>query len=166
MTAENIARFWADVRSTLLSRPVGGGAITLELPEEPPEAWAFGATPEHADGLLALVLEGTKTGTASSLADCDAEGESIPAIGDLSIILDGAEAPRAVLEVTAIDVLSFEDVTEEHAHAEGEHDRTLASWRSIHESFWREHSAQGFAPDMLVACERFRVIFPVTDARR
>lgn len=31
-----------------------------------PEAWAFGATADHADELLELVLAGIKTGTASA----------------------------------------------------------------------------------------------------
>ncbi|WP_341873804.1 hypothetical protein [Leucobacter coleopterorum] len=30
------------------------------LPEQVPPAWAFGATPAHADSLLALVVEGAK----------------------------------------------------------------------------------------------------------
>lgn len=128
------------------------------LPVERPEAWAFGATPEHADGLLAPVLEGTKSGTASSLRDYEGDEEPVPAVGDLSIILDGSGMPRAVLEVASIDIVPFDEVTEEHAYAEGEDDRTLASWRSIHERFWREHSDQGFAPGMPVVCERFRVL--------
>lgn len=128
------------------------------LPAELPEAWAFGATPEHADELLALVLEGTKTGTASSLWDYEGDGEPVPAVGDLSIVLDGSGMPRAVLEVTAIEVVPFDQVTAEHARAEGEDDRTLASWRRIHERFWREHSDTGFAPDMPVVCERFQVL--------
>ncbi|MDN5685310.1 MAG: ASCH domain-containing protein [Brachybacterium sp.] len=149
MTSTDIAltRFWADAR-----------ALHPSLPAELPEAWAFGATPEHADGLLTLVLEGTKTATASSLGDYEDDAEPLPSVGDLSIILDGAEVPRAVLEVTAIDIVPFDEVTAEHARAEGEDDRSLASWRRIHETFWREYSARGFATDMPVVCERFRVL--------
>ncbi|GAA1485655.1 hypothetical protein GCM10009625_24590 [Brachybacterium fresconis] len=146
-----LERFWAEARSAHTS-----------LPRELPEAWAFGATPEHADDLLALVLAGTKTGTASALADYGADGEDaepLPAVGDLSIVLDGADVPRAVLEVTAIDIAAFDEVTAEHARAEGEDDRTLASWRRIHEDFWTAHAARGFAPDMPVVCERFRVLY-------
>lgn len=142
-----LAEFWALARAELAALPV-----------EPPEAWAFGATPEHADGLLALVLEGTKTGTASSAWDYAEEDAPLPTVGDLSIILDGAARPRTVLETTSVEVVPFDQVTEEHARAEGEDDRTLASWRSIHERYWRDHSARGFAPDMPVVCERFRVL--------
>lgn len=142
-----LQQFWAEARTT---HP--------ELPERRPEAWAFGATPEHADGLLGLVLDGVKTGTASSLQDYEADGDPLPAVGELSIILDGAGAPRAVLETTEVTTVPFDQVTAEHARSEGEGDRTLATWRQIHERFWTEHSPGGFAPHMPVVCERFRLL--------
>lgn len=130
-----------------------------DLPVAMPEAWAFGATPEHADDLLALVLSGAKTGTASALWDIEANDESVPEVGELSIILDGRDRPRALIETTAIDIVPFAEVTAEHAHAEGEGDRTLAAWRDIHEHFWQEHGQRGFAPEMPVVCEHFRLLF-------
>lgn len=132
------------------------------LPEARPEAWAFGATPDHADGLLALVLAGIKTGTATSLRDLETTGEPVPEEGEASIILDGAGVPRAVIETTGIRIVPFDEVGSEHAYAEGEGDRTLSQWREIHEQYWRRHSEdpRGFAPDMPVVCERFRLVFP------
>lgn len=131
------------------------------LPEALPEAWAFGATPAHADGLLALVLDGIKTGTASSLWDYDATGDPLPREGEFSIILDGAGLPRAVIETTSIRVVPFGEVDAAHAAAEGEGDLTLAHWRAVHERYWREHSEndRGFEPDMPVVCERFRLVY-------
>src|SRR5690606_20709206 len=104
---------------------------------EAPEAWAFGATPEHADGLLALVMSGVKTGTASSVWDYEASGDPMPEVGELSVILDGSGTPRAVIRTTSLQTVPFDEVSEEHAHAEGEGDRTLRAWRDIHEHFWR-----------------------------
>ncbi|HEY4613876.1 MAG TPA: ASCH domain-containing protein [Citricoccus sp.] len=137
------------------------------LPVEVPEAWAFGATPEHADGLLELVLDGTKTATSSALWDHEATGEPVPRPGDLSIILDGAGRPRAVLETTAVEILPFGEVSEEHARAEGEGERTLAAWRAIHERYWRRHAQnpRGFDPAMPVVCERFRLLHADTPNR-
>lgn len=133
-----------------------------ELPEDAPEAWAFGATPEHADELLELVLAGTKTATASSLWDHEHTGEALPHAGLWNIILDGRGTPRAVIETTAVVVVPFDEVSEAHAFAEGEGDRSLAYWRTVHEHFWREYSEspRGFAPDMPVVCEAFRVVIP------
>ncbi|MDR6868875.1 uncharacterized protein YhfF [Microbacterium resistens] len=132
-------------------------AAVPTLPADLPEVWAFGATRAQADDLLALVLDGTKTGTASSLWDLEAAGERLPEPGDPSIVLDGEGLPRAVIITTAVRVTPFGAVDEEHARAEGEGDLTLRAWREIHERFWRTHaeSERGFAPDMPVVCERF-----------
>ncbi|MFW2512503.1 ASCH domain-containing protein [Demequina sp. SO4-13] len=146
-----LAAFWNDCRE-----------LMPHLPEALPEAWAFGATPAHADSLLALVLDGAKTGTASSLWDYEPSGEPLPQEGELSIILDGAGIPRALIETTKIRIVPFDQVDADHARAEGEGDRTLAYWRAVHERYWREHSEnpRGFEPDMPVVCERFRLLAP------
>lgn len=143
---------WADVRAEVAG-----------LPEQVPDAWAFGATSEQADELLGLVLAGTKTGTASSLWAYEAEGEPLPTAGDLSILLDGRGEPRAVIRSTGVHVVPFRGVDAEHAHAEGEGDRSLAYWRVVHEQFWRQHSpgGRGFDDQMPVVCERFTLVHPV-----
>ncbi|WP_102193927.1 ASCH domain-containing protein [Microbacterium aurantiacum] len=148
-SAEAVASFWAQARSQV-----------PELPIDAPEAWAFGSTVAHADGLLELVLSGIKTGTASAVWDYEAAGDPMPTAGDLSIILDGAAVPRAVIRTTLARVVPFDEVDEAHAHAEGEGDRTLQAWREIHERYWRQHSENphGFAPDMPVLCERFELV--------
>ncbi|MGO2140864.1 MAG: ASCH domain-containing protein [Leucobacter sp.] len=145
-----VAEFWKRCRAN-----VSGLPIAL------PEAWAFGATVEHADSLLRLVLDGTKTGTASSAWDYEATGDPLPKVGELSIILDGAQRPRALIETTRVETVPFDEVSEAHARAEGEGDRTLASWRVIHERYWRSHSEgpKGFEPQMPVLCERFRLVY-------
>ncbi|MFF2272725.1 ASCH domain-containing protein [Agromyces sp. NPDC058136] len=150
-TPEALPAYWRDVSTRIPA-----------LPAEIPEAWAFGATPEHADDLLELVLSGVKTGTASSVWDYEAAEERMPEAGDLSVILDGAAAPRAVIRTTSVRIVPFDEVDEEHARSEGEGDRTLRAWRDIHERYWREHSEnpRGFAPDMPVLCERFELVDP------
>jgi len=145
-----LAQFWQNAR-----------AHATHLPDAVPEAWAFGATPAHADGLLDLVLSGIKVGTASSGWDYESSGDPLPRASELSIILDGRGTPRAVIETTDVRTVPFDEVSEAHALAEGEGDRTLSHWREVHERFWREHSEspRGFAPDMPVVCERFRLVY-------
>lgn len=145
-----IDAFWQSCRSAVPG-----------LPQEPPEAWAFGATPAHADELLGLVLAGTKTATASSLWDYEHTGEALPEPGLLNIILDGRGAPRAVLRTVSVEIVPFHEVSDEHAYAEGEDDRSLASWKEVHERFWRAYSEspQGFKPDMPVLCEQFELLY-------
>jgi uncharacterized protein YhfF len=75
-------------------------------------------------------------------------------------VLDGAGHPRALIETTEVVVVPFDEVDEEHAFLEGEGDRTLAHWRDVHEGFFTEHAARGgFATDMPVVLERFRVLY-------
>lgn len=150
MSTAKLEQFWSEAR-----------AAVPTLPTELPEAWAFGASTEHADELLALVIEGTKTGTASALWDIEAEEESVPEVDELSIILDGRGHPWAAIITTAVTIVPFNEVSAEHAHSEGEGDRTLEDWREIHERFWRRHGQgpRGFAEDMPIVCERFRIVF-------
>ena len=145
-----LSQFWEGVRQAL-----------PHLQEPLPAAWAFGATAKHANELLALVLSGTKTGTASLLAEYVGD-EQVPAVGELSIILDGQNVPRAVLETTDITVVPFQDVTADHAWSEGEGDRSLESWREIHKRFWEEDSDAEFSETSPVVCERFRIIYPLS----
>ena len=125
-----------------------------------PPAWGFGATPEEADELLDLVLEGTKTATASALWDYEAEGEDLPSVGTLGIVVDGHGAPRALVVTTAVRTVPFDEVDEAHAHAEGEGDRSLEYWRRVHEEFFTEHAShdKGFATDMPVVLEEIAVL--------
>lgn len=137
------------------------------LPAAVPEAWAFGATQAHADDLLALVLDGTKTATASSLWDYEYAQDPVPEPGLLNIILDGLGMPRALLETVSVEIVPFGEVRASHAFAEGEGDRTLSDWRETHERYWREHSEnpRGFEPDMPVVCERFRLLHATARSR-
>ena len=161
MDESAVRSFWdlARFHAKLNSAPSYFGPTTLEV--VPPPAWSFGATPEQADELLALVLEGTKTATASALWDYEADAEQLPEPGTLSIILDGRDHPRALIETTEVEVVPFAEVDSEHAYLEGEGDRSLDFWRGVHERFFTDHAShdRGFAPDMPVVLERFRVVY-------
>lgn len=152
-----VERFWQQARS---ERP--------EIPGDVPDTWAFGATREQADELMNLVLTGAKNGTTASLWDHEHDGDPIAKPGDLSIVLDGGGTPRLLIRTTYVEVVPFHEVSAEHAAAEGEGDRSLASWRQVHRRFWEQHSTdpRGFAPDMPVVCERFEVLWAPPDDRR
>ncbi|KGN38297.1 ASCH domain-containing protein [Knoellia subterranea] len=156
-----VHEFWDTARhyAKLNAVPTYFGPTPLD--SVPPPAWGFGATPEHNDELLALVLEGTKTATASAVWDYEAEDETLPEPGTLSIILDGEGRPRALIETTEVDLVPFDEVSEEHAFLEGEGDRSLEHWREVHERFFTEHATHdhGFIRDMPVVCERFKVLY-------
>lgn len=161
MTQEEIDDFWTDAKIVAGIKPTG--FYTGVTPQEAlqPPAWSFGATPAQADELVRLVLDGTKTATASALWDYEAEDEPLPSSGTLSIVLDGHGHPRALIRTVDVRVVPFDEVDEAHAHAEGEGARTLAQWSTDHESFFTQHAShdRGFSPTMPVVLERFEVLY-------
>lgn len=127
------------------------------------DAFYFDLTEEWANKLADLVLAGKKRATCSSVLAYDAaKGERIPQAGDLSVVTDFAGEPRCVIETTAVTILPFSEVTWELCSREGE-DMTLASWRAAHTRFFTEEGklcGYTFTPDMPVAFEDFRVVYP------
>ncbi|NIY46067.1 ASCH domain-containing protein [Cedecea colo] len=115
------------------------------------ERWAFGDTERQADELVKLVLDGVKTATCSNL---DAEG--IPQPGDVFVVVDGKNEPVCAIELTTVEMSTFDRVDEAHARAEGEGDRTLAYWRNEHKRFFEAYDL--FSSDMTLVLMHFRVI--------
>lgn len=156
-----VATFWETARrgARLSNLPGYFGPGALESVQPP--SCSFGATPEQADQLLALVLDGTKTATASALWDYEADEEPLPEVGTLGIVTDGEGRPRALIATTEVSVAPFGEVDAEHARLEGEGDRSLAHWREVHERFFTDHAAhdRGFSSDMPVVLERFEVVY-------
>ena len=156
-----IDSFWQVARMRAKLSPTGYYTGERVLGSLRPPAWAFGATPEEADELLALVLSGTKTATAGALWDYEAEGQELPTPGDLGIVTDGRGVPRALIVTTRVEIVPFDDVSAEHAYFEGEGDRSLGAWREVHERFFTEHAVhgRGFSPEMPVVLQRFDVLY-------
>jgi uncharacterized protein YhfF len=72
------------------------------------------------------------------------------------VMLDGAGIPRAILETEELIQKRFDEVDATFAFDEGEGDRTLAYWRASHQRYFERRVI--FSPDMLLFCERFRLI--------
>jgi len=130
----------------------------MSVPAEYRDAirFSFGDSPALADELLGLVLAGKKTATCGAFSQFGPGGEPMPQVGRRDIVLDGAGRPAAVIETTEVGVKRFDEVDEQFARDEGEGDGTLAYWRSAHEPYFARIG--GFAPDMEVVCERFRLV--------
>jgi uncharacterized protein YhfF len=118
--------------------------------------FSFGDSPALADELLGLVLAGRKTATCGALNQFGEGGEPMPQVGRRDIVLDGKGRPAAVIETTEVTVMRFDEVDESFARDEGEGDLSLAYWRDAHETYFARNG--GFAPDMEVVCERFKLI--------
>jgi uncharacterized protein YhfF len=115
------------------------------------ERFSFGDSPELATELAVLVLAGKKRATCWAASD-----DLLTAVGKRMVMLDGAGAARAVIETIELFQKRFCDVDEAFAFDEGEGDRTLSYWRSAHQLYFQRQGV--FAQDMLLYCERFRLV--------
>ena len=165
MNQEEIDQFWAEAKVRGGVNPIRGVTGPSVAESVPPPAWAFGADQETANLLLGLVLDGAKTATASLLAEYEADGVEIPAVGQLSIVLDGAGHPRALIRVTHVTTVPFNEVGEDHAVREGE--ESLEDWRDVHREFFGSRLPEGeeLGEDAPIVLEQFEVLVP-PEARR
>jgi uncharacterized protein YhfF len=115
------------------------------------ETFSFGDNPELADELADLVLAGKKSATCWAAAQ-----GLLTEVGKRMVMLDGSGRARAVIETVELTQRRFAEVDAPFAFDEGEGDQTLAYWRKAHERYFSRLGQ--FTPDMLLWCERFRVI--------
>lgn len=120
------------------------------------ETFSFGDSPGMADRLLGFVLTGSKRATCWSIAD----GQQTH-VGKRMVVLDGAGAPRAVIETVELEQCRFCDVDLRFALDEGEGDETLEDWRAGHRAYFERNG--GFDPEMLLWCERFHLVEVLKD---
>jgi uncharacterized protein YhfF len=151
---EIVEAYWQDFLST--------------LPEDSPyhsksyiaEGWGVG--PKMADELGALIVDGTKTATCSALWEWEAEGESPPETGTVTVVLDGRGVPIGIVETTEVSIRKYNEVDADFAREEGEGDLSLRYWQEAHKNFFShilKEIGKEFSEDMPLVCERFRLIY-------
>lgn len=128
------------------------------------EACQFGDSPELVDELAQLVLAGRKRATAGAVWAYESSGLGLPRPGLLSIVTDSQDRALCIIETTRVDLVPFDQVSAEFAATEGEGDGSLAFWRRAHREYFSrecERAGRVFSEDLLIACERFRVVWPL-----
>ena len=154
MNKESIEAYW---REFLASLPADS-----PYRDKPYDPDGFGDSLELADELGALVLSGIKTGTCSSVWEWEAEGESLPEVGSIWIVLDGSGNPICITETYEVTIRKYNEVDADFALAEGEGDLSLAYWREAHRNFFTRvlpEIGKEFSEEMPLVCERFRLIY-------
>ncbi len=154
MSKENIKAYWETFLSTLPpASPYRDKTYVSE---------GWGDSPEMADELGALIVQGKKTATCSALWEWEAEGESPPETGAITIVLDGGDEPIGIVESTEVAIRKYNEVQADFAREEGEGDLSLEYWRQAHRKFFSRallEICKDFSEDMPLVCERFRLIY-------
>lgn len=115
----------------------------------------FGDSDELCNELLRLIRVGRKTATCEALRAFESGAEDMPAVGRRDVALNWDGSPALLLETLEVTHARFCDVEKDFALAEGEND-DLAGWRRDHQAYFQRSG--GFDEEMIVVCERFRVI--------
>jgi uncharacterized protein YhfF len=79
----------------------------------------------------------------------------MPEVGRTDIALNWDGTPALAIETTSVSLTRFCDVEEKFALAEGE-DETLEGWQNGHRRFFDRNG--GFDPQMMLVCERFKLV--------
>ena len=155
MNNEAVESYWQEFLATLpLDSPYRSKTFLAE-------GWGDG--PEMADELGALIAAGTKTATCSALWEWEAEGESPPETGTITIVVNGRGEPLCIVETTEISICKYNQVDADFAREEGEGDLSLQYWRGTHRRFFSRSLPKldrEFSEEMPLVCERFRLIYP------
>ena len=114
-----------------------------------------------SDQLTALVLSGKKTAFFTSFATYAIDQEPLPVSGELYIVVDRANNPVCVIEITSVTVLPFNEITWDMAKLEGE-DENLEQWKERKTEYLQEEGdilGFEFSPDLKLVFQTFKVIY-------
>lgn len=117
--------------------------------------FTFGDSEELCNDLLRLVRSGQKTATCGALRDFGPEGEAMPVVGRRDIALNWDGTPALIIETLEVTQMRFCDVDKCFALAEGEND-DLEGWRRDHQWYFERNG--GFDSEMMLVCERFKLV--------
>lgn len=126
------------------------------------DIWKFCGGGMVADELASLVLAGRKSATLSSKIAYEIENEDLPKVGTYSVILYDNDEAACIIKDTKVSIVPFSEVSTEHAHKEGEDDRSLSKWREVHRRFFTlDYNKAGLDFDENGDCvlEEFEVVY-------
>ncbi|MBQ0931811.1 ASCH domain-containing protein [Ideonella sp. 4Y16] len=121
----------------------------------------YGDSPALSRELLALIISGRKRAGTGLLWATLHDGEDLPQVGDIEVVIDHAGRPALVTRLTEVDIRPFDQVDARYAAIEGEGDGSLAFWRQAHQAFFARECARigrTPAPDMPVVCSVFELL--------
>ena len=135
----------------------------LEFANEPaPQVGYFGDNEKDANTLVNLVMKDIKRATSHSLLGLQQRNEPLPKIGDFFVVTDWKGNAKCIIRTTSVKLIPYFAIHTEHARLEGEGDKSLEYWKTVHwEYYTRELATFGKKPleSMIVVFERFEKVF-------
>ncbi|TQD33994.1 ASCH domain-containing protein [Haloflavibacter putidus] len=132
--------------------------------KETPISFYFCDNKKDADECAELVVKGIKQATATSLWWFEKNKEPLPKVNDQYIVTDWDGNAKAIIETIKIEHVPYNKITAEFAETEGEGDKSLSYWKSVHKAYYkREMEAYGekFNENMIIICEYFKTLYAI-----
>lgn len=112
----------------------------------------FGTPGVSRDTILNFLFNGNKRATAGLLEhDYMAEGEPVEHIGEVLVVLGNNNEPLGKIQTTRVEIVRFDEVSDEFALAEAEGDLSGDDFRNSHRAFW-EGCGYEIKPETMVVC--------------
>ncbi|WP_114785827.1 ASCH domain-containing protein [Vibrio tetraodonis] len=124
----------------------------------------FCADEYNANQCAKLINQGIKTASCGLKEAYDIEGEPLPEVGRLSIVLNWHQEPVCIIKLTDVSICPFNQVTEEFARLEGEGDLSYQWWHDAHIEFFKSYAKEvgaSFTPESVLILERFEKVYPL-----
>jgi uncharacterized protein YhfF len=94
----------------------------------------FGEPGEFRELMVALVLNGDKTGSSNLRVAYELAGDALPVVGTEYALVDSANTRVGVVEVLEVREHTVADATPELT----QHDSpSLENWHTVHRNYWR-----------------------------
>ncbi|WP_318312343.1 ASCH domain-containing protein [Flagellimonas crocea] len=130
--------------------------------EDAPKVVHFCDNEKDANLCADLVCKETKRATSHSLKGLQLRNEPLPKIGDFYVVTDWQGNAKCIIRTTAVKLIPYFSIREEHARLEGEGDKSLAHWKQTHWDYYtRELSKLGAKPteSMIIVFEQFEMLY-------
>lgn len=88
------------------------------------------------DRLIDGIHRGVKTATTALKVSFEMTNQPLPNPGDRYVLVDSANSPAALIELTEVRACRFADVGIDVARAEGDWFESVEQWREAHERFF------------------------------
>lgn len=129
-----------------------------------PDAWFFHNHAAAANKLAKLVINSKKQAYSELYSWYQKTGTALPKISTQHIITDFNGQAQAIIQLTAVDTIPFDQVTPHYAALDmGTNENALQEWKKAHWDFFTkvlETSGHKPANHMLVVCQRFTTVWP------
>jgi len=118
---------------------------------------------ETSETIVQLVIAGGKVGTFSLPWLHATNPDLKPEIGEYIIQTTFDGVPKALLQTTALELVTFKDIDESYTALDGPGVRDLKVWQGVHTKHWNgllEPHGKTVEADMPVVVERFVCVYP------